>query len=71
MNYKEINLRAKTPESAATEVMYEIASLRADGVGLIRINILYEESIGFVPSPHTHKEFAGLSPLAIRSRFTG
>lgn len=46
MNYKEINLRAKTPESAATEVMYEIASLRADGVGLIRINILYEESIG-------------------------
>lgn len=42
MSYKEINLRAKTPETAVTEVMYEIASLRADGIGLLRINIIYE-----------------------------
>ncbi len=46
MSYREINLRAKTPESVATEVMYEIASHRADGVGLLRINILYDAGEG-------------------------
>lgn len=40
MSYKEINLRALTPESAVTEIMYEIAACRADNIDLIRINIL-------------------------------
>ncbi len=39
MSYKEINLRATTAESACTEIMYEVATLRADGVQLIRLNI--------------------------------
>lgn len=43
MNYKEIKLRAKSPEAAATEIMYEIAACRADRVELIRFNISYVE----------------------------
>ena len=39
MNYRMINLRAEMPEAAATEIMYEIAASRADGVDLIRLNI--------------------------------
>ena len=39
MNYRMINLRAEMPEAAATEIMYEIAASRADGVDLIRFNI--------------------------------
>ena len=38
MSYKEINLRSLTPDGALTEIMYEIATARADGVDLIRIN---------------------------------
>ena len=38
MSYKEINLRSLTPEGTVTEIMYEIATARADRVDLIRIN---------------------------------
>ena len=38
MSYKEINLRSLTSESVVTEIMYEIATARADMVDLIRIN---------------------------------
>ncbi len=41
MNYKEIKLRATSPEAAATEIMYEIAACRADRVEVIRFNISY------------------------------
>ncbi len=40
MSYKEIELRANTPEAANTEVMYEIAACRADNIDLIRIDIV-------------------------------
>lgn len=40
MSYKEIKLRANTPEAANTEVMYEIAACRADNIDLIRIDIV-------------------------------
>lgn len=39
MSYKELSLRAELPEGAVTELMYEIASCRADDADLIRINI--------------------------------
>ena len=44
MSYKEFTLRSKSPEDASTEIMYEIASSRADGVDLIRINVAYSLS---------------------------
>ena len=37
MSYKEINLRSSTTEGANTEIMYEIATARADLIDLIRI----------------------------------
>ena len=40
MSYKEINLRSISPDSAITEIMYEIASARADSIDLIKINSL-------------------------------
>ena len=40
MNYKEYILKADNPEDASTEIMYEIASSRADKVDVIRIDIL-------------------------------
>ena len=39
MSYKEINLRSNGTDTVATEIMYEIAAARADGVELIRFNI--------------------------------
>ena len=39
MILKEINLRAENSESAATEIMFEVAGARADGIELLRINI--------------------------------
>ena len=45
MIIKEITLKSKTPEQVSTEIMYEIASARVDGLELIRINIL--KGIGF------------------------
>ena len=39
MIFKEINLQANNHDAAATEIMFEIAGARADGVELIRINI--------------------------------
>ncbi len=48
MNYKEFNLRALTPDSASTEIMYEIATARADKVDLLRINVIYGEREGSV-----------------------
>ena len=39
MNYRNVILRADLPDTAATEIMYEIAASRADGVDLIRLNI--------------------------------
>ena len=41
MSYKEILLRSRTADAAVTEIMYEIAACRADGVELIRFNISY------------------------------
>ncbi len=43
MSYKEIKLRARTPDATSTEIMYEIAAARADLIDLVRINIFYEE----------------------------
>lgn len=37
MSYKEINLRSSSPDGAITEIMYEIASARADSIDLIKI----------------------------------
>ena len=39
MSYKEINLRSNGTDTVATEIMYEIAAARADGVELVRFNI--------------------------------
>ncbi len=44
MSYKEYTLRAPSPEAASTEIIYEIAASRADGVDLIRINFSYNEN---------------------------
>lgn len=44
MSHKEINLRSKSQDAAATEIMYEIAACRADGIELIRFNISYGDS---------------------------
>ena len=44
MCFKEINLRSVTPDGAVTEIMYEIATCRADGVELIRFNISLSNS---------------------------
>ena len=41
MIYKEILLRSCAPDAAVTEIMFEIAACRADGVELIRFNISY------------------------------
>jgi hypothetical protein len=46
MNYKELNFRSKTPDAAATEIMYEIATARADGIDLFRINFSLDEGEG-------------------------
>ena len=43
MNYRIVNLRADLPDTAATEIMYEIAASRADGVDLIRLNMFTPE----------------------------
>ena len=48
MYFKEITLRACLPEHMATEIMYEIASARADGAELFRINISANESDGVI-----------------------
>ncbi|MBO7195900.1 MAG: hypothetical protein J6V80_01045 [Clostridia bacterium] len=42
MKYKELSLRANTPEAAVTEIMYEIAASRADVIELIRLDISQE-----------------------------
>ena len=39
MYFKEFTLRADYPEDILTEILYEIASARADGAELLRINI--------------------------------
>jgi hypothetical protein len=43
MKYKELNLRADLPEQINTELLFEIASARAEGTELICINIFNEE----------------------------
>ena len=43
MSYKEIKLRAPDVDSAPTEIMYEIAACRADGVDLLRIDVEPDE----------------------------
>ena len=40
MSYKEINMRSVSQDSCATEIMYEVAACRADGIELLRLNIL-------------------------------
>lgn len=45
MIYKEILLRSKSADAAVTEIMYEIAACRADGVELIRFNISYGDDM--------------------------
>lgn len=59
MNYREINLRSLTQQGAATEIMYEIASARADGVDLMRINVFYEED----NIPEINKTFSSIIKL--------
>ncbi len=44
MIYKEISLNSELKDSIDTEIMYEIASARADGVELIKLNISNESS---------------------------
>ena len=39
MGFKEINLRSDMADTAVTEIIYEIASCRADFCDLLRINI--------------------------------
>ena len=39
MIFKEFTLKSHLPEQMSTEIMYEIASARADRVELLRINI--------------------------------
>ena len=39
MSYKEINLRSDMADTAITEIIYEIASSRADSYDLIKLNI--------------------------------
>ena len=46
MSYKNLSLRSKIPESATTEVMYEIAACRADKIDLLRIDIPLNEGEG-------------------------
>lgn len=41
MIYKEIYIRSLLPDAASTELMYEIAGCRADGIELVRFNISY------------------------------
>ena len=51
MSFKEINIRALQSDAAITEIMYEIAAARVDGVELIRFNLCSdgsEESISAV-----------------------
>ena len=43
MNYKEFTLRAELPEQISTEILFEIASARADGIELLCINIFNED----------------------------
>ena len=43
MSYREINLRSVSADAVATEIMYEIAAARADGVELIRFDISYSD----------------------------
>lgn len=40
MIFKKINLCVENSDSTATEIMFEIAGARADGIELIRFNIL-------------------------------
>ena len=39
MSYREIGIGADSSESAATEIMFNIAACRVDGVDLIRIDL--------------------------------
>lgn len=43
MRYREIDLRSTAPEAVGTEIMYEVAACRADGVDLVRLNIREDE----------------------------
>ena len=52
MNYREFTLRAEMPEQISTEIFFEIASARADGIELLCINI-FDEGINYV-SPEKH-----------------
>lgn len=44
MLFKEFTLKSHLPEQISTEIMYEIASARADNAELVRINILCDDS---------------------------
>ena len=43
MNFKEFTLKADLPEQISTEILFEIASARADSLELICINIFNED----------------------------
>lgn len=49
MYLKELNLRGVLPEEISTEIMYEVASARAERKELLRINILNEETDNVIP----------------------
>ncbi len=44
MSFKEINIRSLSADGVITELMYEIAACRADGVELARFNICSSSS---------------------------
>ena len=53
MSYRKIDLRSTAPEAVGTEIMYEIAACRADGVDLICLCIREDED-----SPDTKRIFS-------------
>lgn len=48
MIHREINLKAKTPDGMATELMFEIAGARADQIEIIRLYVSREDD----PAPN-------------------
>ena len=48
MYFKELTLKSNLPEQAHTEIMYEIATARAEGAELIRINVS-QENMNILP----------------------
>ncbi|MBE6534312.1 MAG: hypothetical protein E7678_05015 [Ruminococcaceae bacterium] len=63
MIYKEITLRADLPEQVSTEIMFEIASARADSTELLCINIFNEDKSYDFQKKHRAAVIKGLKAL--------